>query len=109
MGADARGKQEIHAKVLQGAKVVIDDWRQACHSGEINVPLKKRQLRKRDIHAELGEIVAGLKRGRSSEEEITLFDSTGLAIQDVSCGYAVYRALRDEKGIKGVKFFNRGT
>ena len=106
IGADARGKQEIRSGILREAKLVIDDWRQASHSGEINVPYRKRLIRKRDIHAELGEIVARTKHGRSSGEEITLFDSTGLAIQDVSCGYAVYRALKDEERIKKVRFFS---
>ena len=105
MGADARGKQEIRVRVLKRAKLIIDDWRQASHGGEINVPVTKRQLRKKDIHGELGEIAIGAKEGRVSADEITLFDSTGLAIQDVSCGYAVYQALKDKKGVKKVTFF----
>ena len=108
MGADAPGKQEIRAGVLRKAKLVIDDWRQASHSGEINVPIRKRQLRKKDIYGDLSEIALGNKEGRTSEDEITLFDSTGLAIQDISCGYAVYRALKDKKGIKRITFFKEG-
>jgi alanine dehydrogenase len=86
IGADAAGKEEINPKILKQAKVVIDDWAQAFHSGEINVPVRKRELTKKDIYAGLGDIVAGKVKGRTKAEEITLFDSTGLAIQDVSCG-----------------------
>ena len=94
IGADAKGKQEISTGILRRAKIVIDDWNQASHSGEINVPLEKRQLARKDIYAELGEIAAGKQEGRSSGEEVTLFDSTGLAIQDVTCAFAVYKHYR---------------
>lgn len=105
IGADARGKQEISSKILKQAKLIIDDWAQASHSGEINVPFRKRQIAKKDIYAQLGEIAAGKKKGRTSEEEITLFDSTGLAIQDVSCAYTVYKELKDRTGIRRIKLF----
>ena len=105
IGADAEGKQEIHPGILKQAKVVIDDWAQASHAGEINVPLRKRQISKKNIHAPLGDIVAGKGEGRTSAEEITLFDSTGLAIQDMSCAYVVYQALKNKRGIKSIKFF----
>ena len=89
MGADAEGKQEISPEILKGAKLVIDDWAQASHSGEINVPIRNRLFSRNHIYAELGEIAANKKRGRTSNKEITLFDSTGLAIQDISCAYRV--------------------
>jgi alanine dehydrogenase len=105
IGADAAGKEEINPKILKQAKVVIDDWAQASHSGEINVPVRKKQLTKRDIYAGLGDIVAGKQKGRTKDEEITLFDSTGLAIQDVSCAYTVYQALKDKPGMKRIQLF----
>lgn len=105
VGADARGKQEIDPKILKRAKVVIDDWGQASHSGEINVPLSRRQLTRKDVHAGLGDIVAGKEEGRASDDEITLFDSTGLAIQDVSCAYLVYQALKDKPQTRRVSLF----
>ena len=105
VGADAEGKQEINPKILKQAKVVIDDWAQASHSGEINVAIRKKQLTKKDIYAGLGDIVAGKEKGRVSDEEITLFDSTGLAIQDISCAYTVYKALKDKPGIKKIELF----
>lgn len=105
IGADAEGKQEINTKILRQAKLIIDDWTQASHSGEINVPFRRKQISENNIYGSLGEIAAGKKKGRTSEEEITLFDSTGLAIQDVACAYTVYRALKDKTEIKRVELF----
>jgi len=105
IGADAPGKQEIHPEILKQAKVVVDDWTQASHSGEINVPLTKKQITKKDIHALLGDIVAGKKRGRTSAKEITLFDATGLAIEDISCADVVYKALKNKRSVKSTLFF----
>ena len=82
IGADAPGKEELDPKILTKAKIVVDDWEQASHSGEINVPLTMGMLSRQNVWAEIGEVVAGLKPGRTSNEEITVFTSTGLAIQD---------------------------
>lgn len=90
IGADAPGKEELEPEILKCAKIVIDDWEQASHSGEINVPLNKGMITKADIYAEIGDIVAEAKPGRVSEDEITIFDSTGLAIQDVITAWRVY-------------------
>jgi len=105
IGADAQGKQEINPEILKQAKVVIDEWKQASHSGEINVPISLKQITKRNIHAQLGDVVAGKKKGRTSPGEITLFDSTGLAIQDISCAWVVYEAFKNRRGIKSIKLF----
>lgn len=105
IGADAEGKQEINPKILKHSKLVIDDWSQAPHSGEINVPLKKKQISKKHIYGTLGEIAVGEKKGRTSLEETTLFDSTGLAIQDVACAFTVYKLLKEAKGIKKIALF----
>ncbi len=102
IGADARGKQEIEADLLLDAKVVIDELEQACHSGEINVPLSRGLLKTEDIYCTLGEVVASMKKGRENDNEITIFDSTGLAIQDIICAKLVY-----EKAVaKKVTAFN---
>lgn len=98
MGADAHGKQELATQILLDAKVVIDDWDQACGSGEVNVPLETGALSRDRIHAALGEIVAGLQPGRESRDEITVFDSTGLAVQDVALARLVYE-LAKENGV----------
>ena len=102
IGADAPGKQELDPKILKKAKIVVDDLEQSCHGGEINVPLAKGEISKNDIYGEIGEIVAGKKPGRTFDKEITVFVSTGLAIQDaVTANLAYKKAL--EKGL-GVQF-----
>jgi len=99
IGADAEGKQELAPKILKKAKIVVDDLKQASHSGEINVPLRKGELSKSKIYADIGEIVSGKKKGRTKGEEITVFDSTGLAIQDIAVANVVYKkAIKLEKG-----------
>ncbi len=90
MGADAAGKHEIADQVLQNATIVIDDYEQCTHSGEINVPWRNGVLTDADIHAELGAVVAGEAPGRTSSDEVTVFDSTGLAIQDVAAAHVVF-------------------
>lgn len=82
IGADAVGKEELDPIILKRGKIVVDDWAQASHSGEINVPLTRGIITKENIWAEIGEIVAGIKLGRKREDEITIFVSTGLAVQD---------------------------
>lgn len=99
IGADAKGKEELEPALLKRAKIVVDDREQAYHSGEINVPLAKGVITKKDIYATLGEVMLGKKRGRIGSTEITIFDSTGLAIQDVAVAQLVYkRALRKRLG-----------
>jgi len=99
IGADAPGKQELDPAVLVKSKIVIDDWSQSCHGGEINVPLAEGIITKEDIWGDICEIVAGLKRGRTSPEEITVFTSTGLAIQDAATAKIAYeRALKQKIG-----------
>ena len=105
IGADAEGKQEISPEIVKQAKVVIDDWTQAAHSGEINVPIRDKVFSRDHIYAELGEIAAKKKPGRTSDDEITLFDSTGLAIQDIACAYRVYTELKEREDILRVAFF----
>lgn len=105
IGADAKGKEELDVALLKEGKVVVDDWHQASEGGEINVPFSKRLLKKRDIHATLGEIVCGFKKGRERREEITIFDATGLAIQDIAVAWEIYRKA-DRHGMgRKIRFF----
>ncbi|HLD19290.1 MAG TPA: ornithine cyclodeaminase family protein [Candidatus Nanoarchaeia archaeon] len=92
IGADAAGKQELQTELTTSSAVFVDDWEQASHSGEINVPIAQGKFGKEMMRATLGEVVAGMKKGRQSEEEITIFDSTGLAIQDIIVSNYVYKA-----------------
>ena len=97
MGADAPGKQELDPQLLVQGRVFIDDAEQALHSGEVNVPLHDGLIQANQLAGTLGEVVAGRKPGRTGSE-ITVFDSTGLAVQDV----ALARALYDVAVAKGV-------
>jgi alanine dehydrogenase len=90
IGADAVGKHEHDDRTLRDAKLVIDDYEQCTHSGEINVPWSDGLLGDDDIYGELGAIVAGDLAGREPDDGITLFDSTGLAIQDVAAAHVAY-------------------
>jgi len=97
IGADAKGKQEIETDLLKNAKVIVDDIEQASHSGEINVPLSQGVIKIEDIYGTLGEVVANIKKGRERDNEITIFDSTGLAIEDLICAKLVYKKARERK------------
>ncbi|MDD1656433.1 MAG: ornithine cyclodeaminase family protein [Methanomicrobiales archaeon] len=83
IGADAPGKEELDPRILLRARVFVDDMVQAVHSGEVNVPISRGLFSPDQIAGTLGEVVIGKKR-RERPEEITVFDSTGLAIQDLA-------------------------
>jgi len=93
-GADAAGKQELDPAILKRARVFIDDWEQASHSGEINVPLGKGLISREDVYGSLGELVAGRIGGRVNSKEVTVFDSTGLIVQDLVTAYTAYRLCK---------------
>ena len=98
VGADANGKEELEPSILKDAIVVVDDMRQSTAGGEINVPLRKGLISVEDVYGTLGEIIAGNKLGRTDERSITVFDSTGLAIEDVAVASIVYRKARQRGG-----------
>jgi len=99
IGADAPGKQELDPAILKRAKIIVDDWEQAFHSGEINVPLTEGIIKQEGVWGEMGEIVAGLKKGRESADEVTVFTATGLAIEDaVTANIAFRKALAQRVG-----------
>jgi alanine dehydrogenase len=105
IGADAPGKEEIDPRILKRARIVVDDISQASHSGEINVPFSKGLLSEKDIFCELGEVITGKKKARTNDTDITVFDSTGLAIQDVVTANMVYqKALEQKIGVKLQQF-----
>lgn len=96
MGADAPGKQELEIDLLLASRVFVDDWAQASHSGEINVAHSRGLLE--EAAGSLPEVVVGRVAGRQDDEEITIFDSTGLAIQDLATANKVYHEAR-RKGV----------
>ena len=83
MGADGPGKAEVELPELRRARLFCDDWEQASHGGEIASAAETGLVRRADV-IELGAVLTGDKRGRQTADEITLFDSTGLAIQDLA-------------------------
>jgi len=93
MGADAPGKQELASDILRAAHVYIDDIHQAEGSGEINVPLARGDFAIDDIAGTLGEVVAAALP-MPAGGVTTVFDSTGLAIQDVALARAIYDSAR---------------
>jgi len=99
IGADAVGKQELETAILADARVFIDDHEQATHSGEVNVPVSQGEWSADQLAGTLGAVVAGLSPGRSGAGDITVFDSTGLAVQDMAVARAVYDlALKEKAG-----------
>ena len=94
MGADGPGKAEIAVEELLRARVVCDEWEQASHNGEIANALE-RGLKRENV-SELGRVLIGKEEGRADEHEITVFDSTGLAVQDLAVALAVYERWRQE-------------
>jgi ornithine cyclodeaminase/alanine dehydrogenase-like protein (mu-crystallin family) len=90
MGADGPGKAEIAVAELVRIRVFCDDWEQASHNGELVHAVEAAAIARADV-TELGTVLAGLAPGRESPGEITSFDSTGLAIQDLAIALAAMK------------------
>jgi alanine dehydrogenase len=82
LGADLKGEQELDPRTLKRARVFVDDIRQCREDGEINVALAEGLITEDDVAGEIGKVIAGLLRGRESDDQVTVFDSTGIALQD---------------------------
>lgn len=95
IGADTAGKQELETALITDATVVIDEWEQCAHSGEINVPVSTNSFTKADVSATLGEVVAGQSRN-DRRTKTTVSDLTGLAIQDIAVAEQVYEAAIEQ-------------
>ncbi|MDG6249517.1 ornithine cyclodeaminase family protein [Methanocalculus sp.] len=96
IGADAPGKQELESALLARAEVFVDDYEQAIHSGEVNVPIRSGAYSAERIAGTLGEVVIGRKQ-RSSADAITIFDSTGLAVQDLAIARIVVERMEGKE------------
>jgi alanine dehydrogenase len=100
VGADNPKKQEIDPALMASAKIVVDILEQCAAIGDLHHALGAGAVTVGDVHAELGEIVAGRKPGRTSAEEVFVFDSTGTALQDVAAAAVVYeKAIRAGVGV----------
>ena len=90
VGADNPEKQELHPDLMAKAKIVTDLTDQCVSVGDLHHAIEAGAVTRAEVHAELGEVVAGKKPGRRSEEEIFIFDSTGMALQDVAAAAVAY-------------------
>ena len=90
VGADSHDKQELHPDVFVGSTVVVDSLEQCATIGDLHHALVAGVVTRDDVHADLAEVVAGAKAGRTREDEIVVFDSTGIALEDVAAAAVVY-------------------
>jgi alanine dehydrogenase len=101
VGADNPEKQELQPNLMAKSKIVADVLQQCAVMGDLHHALEAGVLTEADVYAELGEVVAGKKSGRESDEEIIIFDSTGMALQDVAAAALVYeKAERQGSGVR---------
>jgi alanine dehydrogenase len=99
VGADNRGKQELEPVLVASSTLVVDVLDQCAEIGELQHALAAGLMTREGVHAELGEVVAGRRPGRRGDEEITIFDSSGTALQDVAAAIVVYeKALASGRG-----------
>lgn len=96
LGADGPGKAEVELDAVPACRLFCDEWEQAAHGGELTGAVEAGRVRRQDV-TELGAVLTGAAPGRSDPGEVTLFDSTGLAIQDLAICHAVLEA-----GVAGV-------
>ena len=105
MGADGPGKAEIAVEELTRVRVFCDDWEQASHNGDLVHAVEAGAISREDV-TQLGDVLGGVAPGRQAAQEITVFDSTGLAIQDLAIGVEVvkrYAATANEDRFSGVQ------
>lgn len=104
MGSDMSGKQEIDENILKSAKLFTDDILQSVSVGEFEVGINNGTITKEDIICEIGDVLNGEYDGRTSDNDITVFDSTGIGLQDIAAGYiAIQKAKKINIGTE-VKF-----
>jgi alanine dehydrogenase len=101
LGADLEGEQELDGRILQRARIFVDDIRQCRTDGEINVPLREGLIGEEDVAGEIGKVIVGELEGRQSDDQVTVFDSTGIALQDSATVPLEYeRALEAGVGVE---------
>lgn len=101
IGADMEGKQEIDAEILTSSILFVDDMKHCKEVGEIEIPLKQGVIHETNIIGELGDLIVGKVKGRTSNEQITIFDATGMALLDIATAdMALKQAEKNELGTK---------
>ena len=94
VGADSEHKLEISPALMRRARVVVDLLEQCVAMGDLRGAIAGKAMRREDVHAELAEVVAGRRPGRTGDDEVFLFDSTGVAFEDVAAAVVVYQRAR---------------
>jgi ornithine cyclodeaminase/alanine dehydrogenase len=97
MGADMGGKQEIETAIIESARIFVDDLNQSMTVGELEIPIQSGKVQLEQL-TEIGHLLLGQVAGRQSAEEITVFDSTGIALQDL----AVTKQILDTAAEKNI-------
>ncbi len=92
------GKQEIDSKLMSSSLIFVDDKQHCKQVGEIEIPLKQGMISDKDILGEIGDLILGKVEGRTSEEQITIFDATGMALLDIATAKIVLQ-LAEKKGL----------
>ncbi|HUT14793.1 MAG TPA: ornithine cyclodeaminase family protein, partial [Anaerolineae bacterium] len=93
VGSDTREKQELDSAILSRADVVVaDSILQCLERGEIHKAIESGHIAQDDL-VELGDVIAGRAAGRTSDDQITVADLTGVAVQDIKIATAVYEAV----------------
>jgi len=96
VGADSHDKQEVDPALLARSAVVVDNLEQCATFGDLHHAIAAGLMRREDVRAELGEVVAGRRAGRKTNNEIVVFDSTGTALQDVAAAAVVYQRAKEQ-------------
>jgi alanine dehydrogenase len=107
VGADAPGKQELDPSILTEAIVVVDDLTQASHSGEINVPIQKGLYSADEVYGTLAEVIVGQKKGRTDSRAISVFDSTGIAVEDIAVAKLLFEKAQQQGGYPSIDLMGR--
>ena len=94
IGADNPEKQEIAPALMRRARILVDDIEACASGGDLNHALRAGAMSKDQVHAELAELAAGRRRGRMTEDELVIFDSSGSGVQDVAAAWLAYREAR---------------
>jgi alanine dehydrogenase len=102
VGADAPGKQELDPSIIKESIVVVDDIKQASGSGEINVPIQKGIYSVGEVYGTLAEVVAGKKKGRAHNNDVTVFDSTGIAVEDIAVAKLLFEKAQQRGGCPSI-------
>jgi ornithine cyclodeaminase/alanine dehydrogenase-like protein (mu-crystallin family) len=91
IGADNPEKQEIAPALMRRARIIVDDIEACASGGDLNHALRAGAMSKDQVHAELADLAADRKRGRMTEDELVIFDSSGSGVQDVAAAWVAYR------------------